>query len=104
MNWKTKENQNLLKAFLALKTMNEAGRFLRDLMTEKEISEFANRLKAAEMLTDKISYIKIEKQTGLSSRTIARVAKWLNGKAGGYKIVFSKLHHHKPNRLRRGLF
>ena len=88
---------------MALKTENEAERFLRDLMTEKEIKEFAKRLKAAEMLTEKIPYSTIEKETGLSSTTVARVAKWLNGKGGGYKIIINKLHHHNSIQSRRGL-
>ena len=103
MDWKSKGNQRLIQAILALKTENEAGRFLRDLMTEKEIKEFARRLKAAEMLTEKVPYSTIEKETGLSSTTFARVAKWLNGKGGGYKIIINKLHHHNSIQSRRGL-
>ena len=103
MDWKSKRNQRLIQAILALKTKNEAGRFLRDLMTEKEIKEFAKRLKAAEMLTQKVPYSIIEKETGLSSTTVARVAKWLNGKGGGYKIIINKLHHHNSIQSRRGL-
>ena len=103
MDWKSKGNQRLIQAILALKTENEAERFLRDLMTEKEIKEFAKRLKAAEMLTEKVPYSTIEKETGLSSTTVARVAKWLNGKGGGYKIIINKLHHHNSIQSRRGL-
>lgn len=103
MDWKSKGNQRLIQAILALTTENETGRFLRDLMTEKEIKEFAKRLKAAEMLTEKVSYSTIEKETGLSSATVARVAKWLNGKGGGYKTIISKLHHHNSIQSRRGL-
>ncbi len=103
MDWKSKGNQRLIQAILALKTENEAERFLRDLMTEKEIKEFAKRLKAAEMLTQKMPYSIIEKETGLSSTTVARVAKWLNGKGGGYKIIINKLHHHNSIQSRRGL-
>ena len=72
-------------------------------MTEKEIKEFAKRLKAAEMLTEKVPYSTIEKETSLSSTTVARVAKWLNGKGGGYKIIINKLHHHNSIQSRRGL-
>ena len=103
MNWNTKENKRLIQAILAIKTSNEARRFLRDLMTEKEIKEFAKRLKAAEMLTEKIPYLVIEKKTGLSSTTVARVAKWLKGKEGGYRIIISKLHHNNSVQSRRGL-
>ncbi|MES2225765.1 MAG: YerC/YecD family TrpR-related protein [Patescibacteria group bacterium] len=93
MNWNSKEARTLLEAILSLKSENEARRFLRDLMTEKEIAEFGKRLQAAQMLTQNISYAVIEKQTGLSSTTVARVSKWLNGKEGGYKTVISRLHH-----------
>jgi len=103
MNWKNKENKRLIQAILTLKTTDEAERFLRDLMTEKEIKEFAKRLKAAEMLLEKVPYSIIEKEIGLSSTTVARVAKWLNGKGGGYKIIINKLHHHNSIRSRRGL-
>lgn len=80
-----------------------AENFLRDLMTEKEIKEFAKRFKAAEMLTNKISYSIIEKETGLSSTTVARVAKWLKGKNGGYRSIINTLHHHETLQLRKGL-
>jgi TrpR-related protein YerC/YecD len=103
MNWKSKENNKLLQAILALDTPDEAKRFLRDLMTEGELEEFAKRLKTAEMLIDKIPYSVIEKETGFSSTTVARVSKWLNGKQGGYKSMINKLHHHNSIQVRRGL-
>ena len=103
MNWKNKENKGLIQAILVIEKSDEAERFLRDLMTEKEIKEFSKRFKSAEMLTKKISYSVIEKETGLSSTTIARVAKWLNGKEGGYKMIINKLHHYNSVQSQRGL-
>jgi TrpR-related protein YerC/YecD len=103
MNWKSKENKRLIQAILAIKTENEAERFLRDLMTKKEIEEFSKRLRAAEMLTEKIPYSTIEKETGLSSTTVARVAKWLKGKEGGYRTIINKIHRHDFTQSRRGL-
>lgn len=104
MNWKNSRNQRLIQAILAIKTKYEARCFLRDLMTEKEIEEFSKRLMTAEMLTENITYSKIIRETGLSSTTVARVAKWLNGKEGGYRIIISKLHRHDSAQLRKGLF
>lgn len=101
MNWKKPENIKLVEAILAIETKQEAKNFLRDLMTEKEIEEFAKRLKAAEMLLNKIPYTTIQKETGLSSTTVARVAKWLNGKGGGYKTILGKLHQNSSRSLRR---
>ena len=103
MNCDTKESKRLIQAILALETAAEAKLFLRDLMTEGEINEFAKRLKTAEMLTKKIPYSTIEKETGFSSTTVARVSKWLNGKQGGYKNMINKLHHNNSNQIRREL-
>lgn len=94
MDWKTKENQNLIEALLSLTSKSDAEKFLRDLLTEGEIVEFAKRLKAAEMLSNNIPYSTIEKETGFSSTTVARVSKWLNTGNGGYKLIFNNLHHH----------
>lgn len=103
MDWNNNQSKTLLQAILALRTSDEAKRFLRDLMTEGEIEEFGKRLQAAEMLTQKVPYSIIEEKTGLSSTTIARVSKWLNGKEGGYKTIISRLHHNNSIQSRRGL-
>jgi TrpR-related protein YerC/YecD len=103
MEWNSKENTRLIKTILSLETAYEARRFLRDLMTEKEIREFANRLTAAELLSRGAMYSYIEEVTGLSSRTIARVSKWLKGKEKGYKTVLNRMHHNNLSQARRGL-
>lgn len=93
MNWDTSDNNRFIDAVLSLRTREEARRFLRDLMTEGEIVEMAKRLKAATMLTNKLPYSAIEKETGFSSTTVARVAKWLNTGKGGYSLVINRSHH-----------
>jgi TrpR-related protein YerC/YecD len=103
MNWNTPENKEFVKAILALGTADEARRFLRDLMTPGEIEEFAKRLKTAGMLSTGSTYATIEKETGFSSTTVARVSKWLNYGNGGYKTILNKIHHHAPSQMRRGL-
>lgn len=103
MNWKNSDSQQLIAAILALKNKEEAQSFLRDLMTAKEIDEFAKRLKAATMLLEKIPYSVIEKDTGLSSTTVARVSKWLNGSQAGYQTIINRLHHHNSIQSRKGL-
>lgn len=89
-----KKIKDLYRAILALDSIAEAERFFRDLLTEQEIKEFANRWKAAIMLDQKIPYVEIEKETGLSSRTISRVAKWLNNGKNGYRLVIDRIKHH----------
>ena len=92
-----KKIQELTNALLLLENYDEAKRFLRDLLTEKELIEFGNRWKSARMLYKKIPYTKITKETGLSSATIARVSKWLFRKKSGYEQIIKKLHnnHHR---------
>ena len=91
MDWKSGENKALIQAFLALKNADEAQRFLRDILTEGEIEEFGKRLKTARLLEDKVPYSKIERETGLSSTTIARVARWLKRGGGGYRLILKRL-------------
>jgi TrpR-related protein YerC/YecD len=83
--WNNQKTEELLRAVLSLKNLEESKSFFRDLLTEKELVEFGNRWQAAQMLEKKITYAEIGKKTGLSPRTIARISKWLNGKLGGYK-------------------
>lgn len=94
--WDNTQSEALFQAVLTLKTMNEAKRFFRDLLTENEIVEFATRWQAAKMLNANMSYSEIEKKTGLSSTTVARISKWLNKGRGGYKLMLERLqnHHH----------
>lgn len=103
MDWNNKEYTQLIDALLSLSSVTEAQHFLRDLMTEKEIMEFSKRFKAARMLSDGRSYTSIIQETGLSSTTVARVAKWLKGDEGGYRSIIGKIHHHthSPQARRR---
>lgn len=103
--WNNPTTEDLLKAVLALKNVGEAKRFFRDLLTEQEIIEFAKRWQAAKMLSKKIPYSQIEKETGLSSTTVARVSKWLKKGMGGYRLILKRLavHHHSPCSLGKGL-
>lgn len=108
IDWKERKNKQLLRALLSLDTPDEAQRFLRDLLTEPEIKEFANRLEAANCLSKDVYYDAIIEDTGLSSATIARIKRWLLGPLGGYRLVLSRLsnsslHHHNPTKLGKGL-
>lgn len=106
MNWNNEKNKQFVKAILTLKNTEEAERFLRDLMTENEIKEFANRLEVARLLLEDVQYNAIIESTGLSSTTIARIAKWLKGSLGGYRLILSRLsnHQHNSSKLGKGLF
>lgn len=87
---KQKEIDELFAAIVQLESMEECRKFLRDLLTETEIREFAERWKVARMLSQGTPYTKIEQETGLSSRTIARVHKWLKSGKGGYTMMLKR--------------
>lgn len=76
-----------------LVNLAEARNFFRDLLTEKELLEFAQRWKVAKMLSaGKVYkvYIDIEKETSMSSTTIARIQRWFKSGMGGYKLMIKK--------------
>lgn len=87
------KTKKLYQAILSLETEQEAQKFFRDLLTEPEIKEFAARWQVAQMLDQKIQYQVIEKETGMSSTTIARISKWLNNGMGGYKLMLKRLNN-----------
>ena len=105
--WDNPKTKDLFKAILSLENLSEAKKFFRDLLTEPEIIEFSKRWQVAQMLAKNIPYSKIEKQTGLSSTTVARVAKWLNRGKGGYKLMLKRLsnqiYHHNSSFFEKGL-
>lgn len=102
MIW-TKKINRLLDAFVSLQSAGEARRFLRDLLTEAELREFAARWEAAQLLSSDVPYRTISARTGLSSATVARVSRWLRGSMGGYRAAIAKLHPHATAPIGRGL-
>ncbi len=85
-----KEIDDLYTAILQLESLDECRRFFGDLLTEYEVKEFVKRWKAARMLAESIPYTQIEKETGLSTRTIARVGRWLKKGKGGYTMMLKR--------------
>ncbi len=105
MKWDNKKTEDLIDAILLLENKREAKAFLRDLLTASEIVELGNRWRAAQMLSQKISYTAVEQETGLSSTTVARVSRWLQKGKGGYKAMIAKINalHHSPSSFGKGL-
>jgi len=84
---KDSKEKSLAKAFLKLKTNQEVANFLRDLLTIKELEEFANRLEMARLLKKGKSYKSIAKELKVSTTTVTRTAHWLFHGSGGYDKV-----------------
>ena len=64
------------------------------LATEDEIRMIVDRWRVARMLHAGKTYRDIESATGLSSRTIARISRWVKEGEGGYR---RQLGHHSPH-------
>ncbi len=88
------EEKALFDAFAKLKSGAEAARFLRDLATPAELEAFAERWRIARMLdAGGRSYREIAAETGASTTTIGRVARFLREEAHqGYRLVLDRLH------------
>lgn len=85
-----KDLQPLLRTVLALRTLPEAWRFFRDLMTDDELAMIARRWRVVSMLSQGYSYRRIEEETGMSSRTVARIARWFREGPGGYRQALAR--------------
>ena len=85
-----RDAMSLLRALLQLRKLRDAKRFLRDLMTEDEIHMVVLRWRVAGSLAAGKTYHEIEADTGLSSRTIARISRWLKQGRGGYQLMLRR--------------
>jgi TrpR-related protein YerC/YecD len=89
--WITDDTRELARAFLALRTEDEALRFLRDISTVNELIELGHRWRVARLLDEGVNYHDIGERTGASSATISRVNQWLRYGRGGYRLVIDRL-------------
>lgn len=88
---RTRQEEQLIKAFTVIKNEKQSASFMRDLLTPKEIGEFSNRLEIARLLSEGFSYQKIADKAKVSTTTVTRVAEWLFRGCGGYYHVLKKL-------------
>ena len=88
---RTPEVENLLSVFAKLNDNDTVFALLEDLFTIREIRETSQRLAVARQLDAGNSYASIEKATGASATTIARVSKCLGYGAGGYTMALNIL-------------
>ena len=88
--WRTKEMQELFATIAALKTKQEAERFLRDLCTLSELEAMSHRWEVARLLEQGLPYLEIAELTGASTTTVTRVAHWLRHGEGGYRLALDR--------------
>lgn len=78
------------KSLLLLRSEEELMKYLKDLMTMNELENLVNRFKTAQLLNEGYNYLEIERITGLSSATIAKVSEALKYGYDGYKLVLER--------------
>ena len=89
--FKSKANDELFRAILALDNSEECYKFFEDLMTIKELQSIAQRWEVARMLREGKTYHEIEAETKASAATISRINKCLLYGADGYQSILKKL-------------
>lgn len=91
----TESVEQLFKAILTLKNVDECYAFFEDVCTIQELQSISQRFNVAKMLTEKQTYLDIAKQTGASTATISRVNRSLNYGCDGYELVFERMKDNK---------
>ncbi len=92
--WNTTQTSQLTQVLVSINDASIMQNFLRDVLTESEITEISARLEAARLLTSKTTYTEITQATKLSSRTIARISGWMQNGTGGYAAALTLTNHH----------
>ena len=87
---KKPRNENMYKAILTLKNVEECMSFFDDLCTVTELMAMEQRFQVACCLNKGMIYNDILAETGASSATISRVNRSLQYGKGGYQIVFDR--------------
>lgn len=90
-NFRDELSDNLFKAILSLKNVEECYAFFDDLCTISELKSLSQRFEVAQMLDEKSVYTDIAQKTGASSATISRVNRSLIYGSGGYRAVLDRL-------------
>ena len=93
---RTADVDNLLSVLTALDDEDTIFALLEDLFTPREIKETSQRFAVARLLAQGKPYSAIERETGASATTIARVSKCLTYGSGGYAAALGVLGEARP--------
>jgi TrpR-related protein YerC/YecD len=82
---------DLARAVLTLRTIDEAQQFLRDLCTLPELEALAHRWQTVRLLDQGVPYVEIAERVPTSTATVTRVAQWLRHGTGGYVTALERV-------------
>lgn len=89
--WLTGDTLDLLRTIVALRTVEEAERFFRDLCTVPELHTMAARWQVVKLLDKDVPYGEIARRTGASTATITRINSWRRFGTGGYRLLLDRM-------------
>lgn len=87
----TDDATSMISALITLEDHRSAERFLRDLLTRRELDEIVSRWAVVLRLAAGDSYRTIHDDTGVSTATITRINDWLRNGSGGYGEALERL-------------
>lgn len=93
-------HDQLFRAILELKSVEECYEFFEDLCTIQEMKAISARLEVARMLKVGDIYEDIVKKTGASTATISRIKRCLVYGSGGYEKILSRMAEKDPDFLK----
>ncbi|WP_153731606.1 YerC/YecD family TrpR-related protein [Sporosarcina obsidiansis] len=92
----------LFKAILELKDLEECYQFFDDVCTMSEVQSLAQRLDVAHKLRLKKTYDSIQQETGASTATISRIRRCVDYGSGGYNLILDRLYpEHKNDQTKK---
>lgn len=99
----TKQEQEKLliefcRAFVEIKTAEEAAQFIKDLLSKQEAEMLAKRIAIARLLIRGKTYQEIRSNLKVSNGTIARINHWLETSGEGYRLVVNRV---KPEEIEK---
>lgn len=81
--------QDLYRAFVKIDKAEDCAAFLEDLCTRKEVEQMAQRLRAARLLAEGMTYSQVIEHTNISSATLSRVSRCVQY-GRGYRLFAGK--------------
>src|SRR6185437_5172651 len=83
--------RGLCAALLAMRDAGEMRAFLNDLCTPAELESLADRWSVVPRILEGMPYREIHEHTAVSITTIGRIARFLNTRAGGYRLAAERV-------------
>lgn len=93
-------HDQLFRAILELKSVDECYEFFEDLCTIQEMKAISARLEVARMLKAGDIYEDIVRKTGVSTATISRIKRCLVYGSGGYEKILTRMAEKDPDFLK----